>query len=158
MFNLTLHFFLTIAIMTTSISSGMTSGMDELNEVREAINAGNTEWMRAFKKVDPVLLSMLFTNDGGICGSEGRLIIGRDEIIRSMGDFMKWMGPADMTIKTTGVWLDSETAYETGEYEYRFTPEYEDTAQSISGKYVVVWQRTPGGQWKIYRDIGIADK
>lgn len=113
--------------------------------------------MAAFKVSDAVLLASIFTTDGAILVDDGQVIKGHEAIKERMGSFMKWMGPAEMTIKTIDVWLEGDMAYEAGNYEYRFTPEYEEITQSLSGKYLVIWKKI-GDNWYIYRDIGMEEQ
>ncbi len=125
-----------------------------IDEVKQAIQDGNAKWIAAYRTQDPAMLASLFTHDGAILASQGSVIQGPSRIEVAAQTWMKSMGPAEMTIQTTGVWLMGEIAYETGEFEYRFTPPGDKNPGKRGGCYVVVW-KLEDGEWRIYRDLGL---
>ena len=56
----------------------------------------------------------------------------------------------DLTFTTTDLTGDAGFLIETGTYEMK------DDKKNVKdkGKYVVIWKQE-GGQWKLYRDIGL---
>jgi ketosteroid isomerase-like protein len=55
----------------------------------------------------------------------------------------------------TDVWLDGNTAYETGTAVYEFTADGQP--QKLERRYFTIWKRqSKRGAWKIYSNTGIA--
>ncbi len=128
-------------------------------DIQKAIDAGNAQWALAFKTQDAKLLGSLFSENGAILALDGKgsMTVGPDAIQERMQPSMDAMGSTEVTIKTTGLWIDDGIAYERGEYAYSYTPLADPKPQNPSGKYIVLWKQDKNGKWKIYRDIGLPD-
>ena len=59
------------------------------------------------------------------------------------------------TVTTVDLWLDGDTAYETGKYSYK----YQENGQPVTeqGRYVTIWKRQTDGSWKIISDMGVPE-
>jgi uncharacterized protein (TIGR02246 family) len=124
--------------------------------VRRAIDAGNAVWIAAWAKGDAELLPGTFTTDGKELVAGGKVYKGRKQILALMRDSMKKRGGrAKLTVMTTDVWLDGNTAYETGTAVYEFT--VNGQPQTLERRYFTIWKRqSKNGAWKIYTNTGIA--
>ena len=128
----------------------------EITQLRRSIDAGNAVWVAAWAKGDPTMLPDTFTPDGLELASGGKIYQGRQQILELMRDLMKKRGGrAKLTVTTTDVWRDGNTAFETGTAVYEFM--LENKPQILERRYFTVWKRRKkGGEWKIYANTGIA--
>lgn len=128
----------------------------EMTKVRRAIDAGNALWVAAWAKGDATMLPDTFTPDGKELIAGGKVYKGRKQILALMRDSMqKRGGKAKLTVTTTDVWLDINTAYETGTAVYEFT--VDGQPQTLERRYFTVWKRqSKRGAWKIYLNTGVA--
>lgn len=128
----------------------------EMTKVRRAIDAGNAVWVEAWAKGDATMLPDTFTTDGKELVAGGKVFKGRKQILTLMRDTMRMRGgKAKLTVTTTDVWLDVNTAYETGTAVYEFTVDGQQ--QRLERRYFTIWKRqTRRGPWKIYANTGVA--
>jgi uncharacterized protein (TIGR02246 family) len=152
-------FFVLIVLLCANYSiAAQNSGEPDskLTKVRRAIDAGNAVWVAAWAKGDAAMLPDTFTADGKELVAGGKIYKGRKQILALMRDTMqKRGGHAKLTVTTTDVWLDLNTAYETGTAVYEFT--VGGQPQILERRYFTIWKRQPKrGSWKIYSNTGIA--
>jgi len=128
----------------------------EMTKVRRAIDAGNAVWVAAWAKGDATMLPDTFTTDGTELVAGGKVFKGRKQILALMRDTMqKRGGKAKLTVTTMDVWLDFNTAYETGTAVYEFT--VDGQPQTLERRYFTIWKRqSKRGSWKIHSNTGIA--
>ena len=125
-----------------------------LKEVRQAIDKGNAQWIDAWEKADAALLSRLFAEDGVLLGSNGKIFKGPQQILERQKPTMEGAGKGvKVTVTTVDLWLDGETAYETGKYSYKYQEKGKPVTEE--GRYVTIWKRQSDGSWKIITDMGI---
>lgn len=127
---------------------------DALAEVRRAIDKGNAQWVEAWEKGDPTMTASLFAEDGIMLARNGRIIRGRGQILeRQRAAMQSISGGVKVTVTTVDLWLDGETAYETGKYSYK----YQEKGQPVveEGRYVTIWKRQKDGAWKLAMDMGV---
>jgi len=123
-------------------------------EVRKAIDKGNAQWVEAWDKADASLIASLFANDGVMLGRNGKLFKGPAQILDRMKTVLEGAGKgAKATVTTVDLWLDGETAYETGTYTYKF----QDNGKPVNdeGRYITIWKRQSDGSWKMASDMGV---
>lgn len=128
----------------------------EMAKLRRAIDAGNAVWVEAWAKGDATMLPDTFTTDGKELVAGGKVFKGHKQILALMSETMrKRGGKAKLTVTTTDVWLDGNTAYETGTAVYEFT--VDGQPQRLERRYFTVWKRQSKGRvWKIESNTGIA--
>jgi uncharacterized protein (TIGR02246 family) len=125
-----------------------------LEEARAAIDKGNRQWIEGWEKGDAALVASIFTEDGTMLGSKGRVYKGYQQIFERQKAVMKALGAGvKVEVTTTALWVDGETAYETGKYVYR----YQEDGKPVTdeGRYATVWKRRKDGSWKLFLDIGV---
>jgi len=125
-----------------------------LVEARTAIDKGNAQWVEAWDKADASLIASLFANDGVLLGRHGNFFKGPEQILARMKTVLESAGKGvKATVKTVDLWLDGDTAYETGTYSYR----YQEKGKPVNeeGRYVTIWKRQSDGAWKIIMDMGV---
>lgn len=128
----------------------------ETAKARKAIDGGNAVWVAAWAKGDAQMILDTFAPDGKELASGGVVYKGRKEIFALMRELMRNRGGrAKLSVTTTDVWLDGDTAYETGIARYEFT--LNNQPQTLERRYFTVWKRTSKrGAWKIHSNTGIA--
>ena len=134
---------------------GTTPSTDSVAEVRRIIEQGNAQWVEAWAKGDPSMTSSLFAEDGVQLAGQGKLVKGRQAIFERQKAAMAGVDPGvKVTVTTVDVWLDGDTAYETGKYKYEYT-EKGKPAPPEEGRYVTVWKKQKDGNWKLVMDMGV---
>src|SRR5438477_514548 len=125
-----------------------------LTESRRAIDKGNAQWIEAWDKADASLLARLFAEDGILLGRNGKIFKGPQQIFERQKSVMEGAGKGvKVTVTTVDIWLDEETAYETGKYSYNYQEKGKPLTEE--GRYVTIWKRQSDGSWKIIVDMGI---
>lgn len=126
----------------------------ELAEARRAIDEGNALAVKAWAEGDAELILSVFADDSFELRPDGSVVRGKGKILELMKASMKRLGPGvELTVKTTGVWLDGGTAYETGKSVYRYTTE--GRPKTFETLYVSIWKKQKGGAWKLYVDMPV---
>jgi len=126
----------------------------EISEARKAIDKGNAQWIEAWDKADASLIAALFAEDGVLLGRNGKFSKGPQQILEHMKPVLEGAGKGvKATVTTVDLWLDGETAYETGKYSYK----YQEKGKPVNeeGRYVTIWKRQSDGSWKIIMDMGV---
>ena len=145
-------FLLTLIALNCSVI-----GADEqsrLADARKAIDKGNAQWVEAWDKADASLIAKLFAEDGVLLGRNGKFFKGPEQVFQRQKTVMESAGTGvRATVTTVDLWLDGETAYETGTYSYK----YQEKGQPVNeeGRYVTIWKRQTDGSWKIAVDMGV---
>jgi uncharacterized protein (TIGR02246 family) len=133
---------------------GAGSAPDLLAEARSAIDKGNAQWVEAWAKGDAALLASIFADDGVQLIGGGRVVKGRQPILERQRAAMQGADPGvKVTVTTTGLWLDGDTAYESGKYRYEYTEKGKPGVDE--GRYVTIWKRQKDGSWKLSMDMGV---
>jgi uncharacterized protein (TIGR02246 family) len=123
-----------------------------LAEAKRAIDQGNAEWIEAWEKGDPSLVAALFTEDGSILSSDGKVIKGRQQIRERQKAGMAYVGRGvKVTATTTDMWVDGDTAYEAGKFSYKY--QHDGKPVVDEGRYVTIWKRQKDGSWKLFIDM-----
>jgi uncharacterized protein (TIGR02246 family) len=123
-------------------------------EARQAIDKGNAQWVEAWDKADATMIASLFASDGVLLGRNGKLFKGPQQILERQKTVMEAAGKGvKCTVTTVDLWLDGDTAYETGTYSYK----YQEKGKPVNeeGRYVTIWKRQTDGSWKIIVDMGL---
>jgi uncharacterized protein (TIGR02246 family) len=134
--------------------AGESSAAAELARVRRAIDEGNARAVRAWATGDPELFASVFADGGLELRPDGSVVRGRRPIVELVRASMKRLGPGvELTVKTTGVWLDGATAYESGKSVYKYTQDGQP--KTFETLFVSVWKKQRNGVWKIHTDMPV---
>ena len=140
-----------IAVLFLSLATNALP--DDLADARKGINAGNQQWIDGWRKNDAAHVAAIFAEDGVWLLPGGKVAKGREAIARTLRGWMDSV-PDDVAIEvnTTHLWLDGDTAWESGTYLYS----YSDNGQQKrdEGRYVAAWKRDNSG-WKLVMDMGV---
>jgi ketosteroid isomerase-like protein len=128
----------------------------QMREVRRAIDAGNAVWIDAWAKGDPSKISGTLTADSRELVAGGKIYKGSEQILAVVRESMRSCGGrAKLSVTTADVWLNGDTAYETGTAVYEFIAG--GKPQTIQRQYFTVWKRqSTRAPWKIYSNVGFA--
>jgi uncharacterized protein (TIGR02246 family) len=130
---------------------------EALADVKRAIDKGNAQWSEGWAKGEPAMVAAIFADDGVQLTGNGKIFKGPQQISEHQKAAMQSVDPGVKVTVTTGtVWLDGDTAYETGKYKY----EYQEKGKSATdeGRYVTIWKRQKDGSWKLAMDVGVPAK
>jgi uncharacterized protein (TIGR02246 family) len=129
-------------------------GSETLEDVRRAIDKGNRQWSEGWAKGDAAMVAAIFADDGVQLAGNGKLFKGPQEIRDLQKATMQSVDPGvKVTVTTVNVWLDGDTAYETGKYKYEYKEKGKPAADE--GRYVTIWKRQKDGSWKLSMDMGV---
>ena len=96
----------------------------------------------------------LFAEDGILLGRNGKIFKGPQQIFERQRPLMEGAGKGvKVTVTTVDLWLNGDTAYETGKYSYKYQEKGKPVTEE--GRYVTIWKRQSDGSWKIIADMGI---
>ena len=145
---------LSIAFAPTPARAAEPGDSEALAAVRKAIDKGNAQWSEGWAKGDAAMVAAIFAEDGVQLTSSGKVIKGREQIQERQKAAMAGADPGvKVTVTTTNVWLDGDTAYETGTYKYEYTEKGKPGKDE--GRYVTIWKRQKDGSWKLAMDMGL---
>ena len=141
---------------TKKPSPSAEAASERLAEAKRAIDKGNAEWIEAWEKGDPEMLAAIFMDDGVMLSQGGKVFKGRQQILeRQKAAMQSVTRPIKVSVVTGKIWLDGDTAYETGKYKY----EYAEKGKAITeeGRYVTTWKRQDDGSWKLSMDMAVPE-
>lgn len=121
----------------------------------KAIRGEVDRWLQLVKTKDAAAIAGLYTEDGAVMPPNGPIAKGRGAIQKAWASMMGTSG-FDLTFTPEQIAVSSsgDMALDRGTYKLAIAPK--GTAQSDTGKYVVVWRKI-GGQWKAAADIFNSD-
>ena len=124
-----------------------------LADVRRAIDKGNEQWSEGWAKGDAAMVAAIFADDGVQLTGSGKIFKGPQQIMERQAAMQGADPGVKVTVTTVNVWLDGDTAYETGKYKY----EYKEKGKpgTDEGRYVTIWKRQKDGSWKLSVDMGV---
>jgi uncharacterized protein (TIGR02246 family) len=113
--------------------------------VRDAVDAGNYFFVKAFDARDAQAIAELYTKDARVIAPGAEPAAGREAIAAFWAAAME--GTQSVRLETLSVESEGDLAYEDGVVHLTAT----DGSES-SERYVVVWKRI-GRRWHLHRDI-----
>jgi hypothetical protein len=100
---------------TKSSSPVPEAASETFAEAKRAIDKGNAQWIEAWQKGSPEMLAAIFAEDGVMLSQGGKVFKGRQQILECQKEAMQSVTrPIKVSVVTVKVWLDGNTAYETG--------------------------------------------
>jgi ketosteroid isomerase-like protein len=117
------------------------------DELRHVIDEANRKFGAAIAGKDYAGLAALYTEDGKVLPPDAPIISGRQSIEgfwRTAANALQLTGA---TLRTIDIETAGDAAYEVGEAVLQLG------AGQAKVKYLVVWRRSPDGQWQLHRDI-----
>jgi uncharacterized protein (TIGR02246 family) len=138
----------------TNVNRERESQNPKLAAVRRAVEEGNARWIAAWARGDAQSVAATFTIDGSLLAQGGRVIRGRQRLLGYVRDWMRrFGGSARLNVMTTDLWLNGDTAYETGIARYEYT--VNNQPMNIERRYFTIWRQQRDHTWKIFMDMGV---
>jgi uncharacterized protein (TIGR02246 family) len=145
-----------MAVAQTPSPAPAAGESEALKAVRSAIDKGNAQWSEGWAKGDATMVAAIFAEDGVQLAGNGKIIKGRKQIAELQKAGMSGADPGvKVTVTTTQMWLDGDTAYETGKYKYEYTDKGKPGKDE--GRYVTIWKHQKDGSWKLSMDMGVPE-
>ncbi len=131
-------------------AAAVDTGADE-----QAIRGHVDRWLQLVKAKDAAGIAALYAEDGAVMPPNAPIGKGRAAIQQTWASMMRTPG-FDLTIAPEQIVVSSsgDMALDRGTYSLTIAPD--GTAQTDTGKYVVVWRKI-GSEWKAAADIFNSD-
>ena len=131
-------------------AAAATAGADE-----QAIRGQVDRWLQLVKAKDAAGIAALYAEDGAVMPPNAPIGKGHAAIQQTWASMMQTPG-FDLAIVPDQIIVSSsgDMALDRGTYTLKIAPG--GTAQTDTGKYVVVWRKV-GGEWKAAADIFNSD-
>ena len=127
----------------------------DLDRAQSHIDEQNEKWMQFYNAKDANSIAKLFTKDAVVMPPNIRVAKGEKEILNSILDEFR-AGATDLVLKTVNVYGSGSLAYEIGQYSLNIK-DGDKIENSDQGKYIVVWELSPDGYYKVKVDIWNSD-
>jgi ketosteroid isomerase-like protein len=143
--------FLVLGTLLSAIGAAQTPAIDPA--ARKDIDAGNQAWVTGLKDGRAALIAATYAENALDCAATGECVKGRAAIEEYMRARIAKLGRATFAAATSlGSVQQGGFVYEWGRAEVSF-----GDGQKVAHRYLTVWQRQPGGDWKIFRNMPIPD-
>jgi len=121
----------------------------------QAIRGQVDRWLQLVKAKDAAAIAALYAEEGAVMPPNAPIGKGRAAIQQTWASLMRTPG-FDLTFAPEQIIVSSagDMALDRGTYRLKFAPH--GTAQTDTGKYVVVWRKI-GSEWKAAADIFNSD-
>jgi len=132
----------------TQQASGAIGG----TSARHAIDAVNKRFVDLFNQGDVAGAAKVYASDAVVMPPNGNPAHGQSAI----ADFWKGAyssGVRNIALTTTEFATHGSYAHELGTYQLEVRKPDGSVVARDNGKYMVLWKRSPGGDWQWYRDI-----
>ncbi|MGH6921160.1 MAG: YybH family protein [Geminicoccaceae bacterium] len=119
------------------------------DDVREAIEQVNAQFVEAFKAGDAATIASLYTDTAKLLPPDATEVAGHDAI---QNLWQSWIddGLKDLTLEAMEVESSGDLAYEIGQFSLQ-APAENNAMATATGNYVVVWKREDGN-WRLHVD------
>lgn len=120
------------------------------DDVRQAIEQVNSQFVEAFKAGDAATIASLYTDTAKLLPPDATEIAGRDAI---QNLWQSWIddGLKDLTLEAIEVESSGDLAYEIGQFSLQ-APAENNAMVTATGNYLVVWKRGEEGDWRLHVD------
>ena len=127
----------------------------DIDRVRSHIEEQNKKWMQFYNAKDADSIANLFTEEAIVMPPNIKVAKGKKAILNSILDEFR-AGATDLVLKTFNVYGSGSLAYEIGQYSLNIK-DGDKIENSDQGKYIVVWELSPDGYYKVKVDIWNSD-
>ena len=126
-------------------------GPANAQSAKDAIEAGNAEFMRSLNSKDAAGVASHYAEDASVLPPNGTRVDGRQNIQKFWQGIIDY-GVSDLKLTTVEVVESGDFAFEQGAFTYKM-PGKDSKSVDGSGKPIVIWKKAQGGNWMLYRDI-----
>jgi len=143
--------FLVLGALLSASGAAQTQAIDQA--ARKDIDAGNQAWVMGMKDGRAAPIAATYAENALDCAATGECVKGRAAIEDYLTARIAKLGRATFAAATSlGSVQQGDFVYEWGRSEVSF-----GDGQKVAHRYLTVWQRQPGGVWKIFRNMPIPD-
>jgi len=138
-----------------NMAEANTAAAIDVGAEEQAIRGQVDHWLKLVKAKDAAGIAALYADDGAVMPPNAPIGKGRTAIQQTWAAMMQTPG-FDLTFVPEQIIVSSsgDMALDRGTYKLAHAPN--GTAQTDTGKYVVVWRKI-GGEWKAAADIFNSD-
>lgn len=143
--------FFVLGVILSAIAAAQTGAIDPA--ARKDIDTGNQAWVTGMKDGRAALIAATYAENAVDCAATGECVKGRAAIEDYVRARIAKLGRAISASATSlGSVQQGGFVYEWGRSAVSFA-----NGQKVAHRYLTVWQRQPGGVWKIFRNMPIPD-
>lgn len=120
--------------------------------MRPQLRALDAEWVKAIAAKDLTKATSYYADTAEMFAPNAPAAKGKDAVQKLCAGMLGLPGFAlTFALSKVEVARSGDLAYETGEYEMTLNDK-KGKPQTVKAKYVVVWGKQPGGNWKVLVD------
>jgi ketosteroid isomerase-like protein len=143
--------FIVLGTLLSANGAAQTEAIDPA--ARKGIDSGNQAWVTGMKDGRAALIAATYAENAVDCAATGECVKGRAAIEDYIRARIAKLGRATFASATSlGSVQQGDFVYEWGRSEVIF-----GNRGKVAHRYLTVWQRQPGGLWKIFRNMPIPD-
>lgn len=147
-----------VAIVSGCSQPPPPSPQDTRAAEESAIRAASAEWAKAAAAKDLEKTLSYYADDASMFPPSMPVVTGPDARRKTWTELL---APAELVFSNAATKVEAarsgDLAYETGTFEESFKDATGNPVR-VAGKYVVVWKKQTGGQWKAVVDIFNTDQ
>jgi uncharacterized protein (TIGR02246 family) len=152
--NATRRISLVLTIVMVASGIGVAAGAGDEQKIRDL----DKEWSQAAGSKDAAKCAAFYSETGSAMPFNGPIATGRAKIQELWTQLIAKPG-FSLSFAPTRIEVarSKDVAYDIGTFELKLN-DAQGAPMTIPGKYVVVWKKQKGGQWKAEADIFNTDK
>jgi ketosteroid isomerase-like protein len=139
-----------LAVTSLLLTACATSTTMSSNDADTYIRTHGPMFAQAFSRGDWPAVSSYYTDDAVMMAPNAEIARGPAAIGQAFGTFQA-MKPS-LTLTPDRIVQSDDMAYEYGTYRMQMTPP-NGALMNDRGKYLTIWRKMPGGEWKIAADM-----
>lgn len=144
-----------IAIVLLALAGCETTNGTGAGDPAGGIAASTAQFEAAYNAGDAAGVAALYTEDGAVLPPDAPRIDGREGIQAMWQGFID-AGVTALDLATVELSAAGDAASEVGTYALQ-VPDGKGGKTTLTGKYIVLWQRGADGVWRLRRDIWNGD-
>ena len=140
---------LVLTAVILALGIGATAGTTDEQTIRDM----DTEWSRAAEYRDAAKFASFYSETGSVMPFNAPIATGRAKVQEIWAQLMAKPGFSLRFVPTrVEVAMSKDMAYDVGTFELKLN-DAQGSPMTIPGKYVVIWKKQKGGDWKAEADI-----
>jgi uncharacterized protein (TIGR02246 family) len=152
--NTKLRLSVVLTVVVLAFGIGAAAGTSDEQTIRDL----DKEWSRAAETKDAEKFASFYSETGSAMPFNAPIATGRAKVQEVWAQFMAkpgfFLSFAPTRVEVAG---SKEVAYDIGTFELKLN-DAQGSPMTIPGKYVVIWKKQKGGDWKAEADIFNTDK
>ena len=152
--NTKLRMSVVLAVVVLSSGIGAAAGTTDEQTIRDL----DKEWSRAAETKDAERFASFYSEMGSVMPFNAPIATGRAKVQEVWAQLMAkpgfFLSFAPTRVEVAG---SKDVAYDIGTFELKLN-DAQGSPMTIPGKYVVIWKKQKGGNWKAEADIFNTDK